>query len=156
MTKILNIKIDQKDTIEKTIDNHVNAQNATGNRREWQLHIFNGDNAKIVSHQDGNYYDSKVDVSVFSLDDLFTEKSIDEMPSFNDDYSESRTEFMKIHNLESMNDLDEEMQKEYDALLEAYKENTMSFARSNLTTKDEIESQAGDGSIIATYKIEWV
>ena len=160
MTKILNIQIDKKDAIEKTIDNHVNAQNATGNRREWQLHIFNGDNAKIVSHQDGNYYDSKVDVDVFSLDDLFSEKSINDMPSFNDDYSESRKEFMGIHNLESMDedDLDEEMQKEYDALLSAYQENTMDFAKSNLSgsTKDEVSSKAGNGENLHSYKIEWI
>ena len=158
MTKILNIQIDKKDAIEKTIDNHVNAQNATGNRREWQLHIFNGDNAKIVSHQDGNYYDSKVDVDVFSLDDLFSEKSINDMPSFNDDYSESRKEFMDIHNLESMDDLDEDMQAEYDTLLSAYQENTMDFAKSNLSgsTKDEVSSKAGNGENLHSYKIEWI
>ena len=152
----MTIEINKQDVIEKIINNHINEQFATGNRREWQLHIFNMDNAKIVLHQDGNYYDSKVDVNVISLDDLFSEESINDMPSFNDDYSESRTEFMKIHNLESMNDLDEEMQKEYDALLEAYKENTMSFARSNLTTKDEIESRDGEENVLRLYKIEWV
>lgn len=150
------IQINKQDAIDKVIDNHVNEQNATGNRREWQLHIFNGDTAKIVSHQDGNYYDSKVDVDVIGLDDLFSETSINDMPSFNDDYSESRTEFMKIHNLESMDDLDEALQAEYDTLLNEYQENTMSFARSNLTTKDEITSEDAEGVVIATYKVEWV
>jgi hypothetical protein len=150
------IQINTQDAIEKTIDNHVNTQNASGNRREWQLHIFNGDNAKIVSHQDGNYYDSKVDVDVLSLDELFTEESINEMPSFNDDYSESRTEFMENHHLESMDELDEDLQSEYDILLSEYQDTTMSFAKSNLSTKDEISSEDAEGVVIATYKIEWV
>ena len=154
----MTIEINKQDVIEKIINNHINEQFATGNRREWQLHIFNGDNAKIVSHQDGNYYDSKVVVDVFSLDDLFSEKSINDIPSFNDDYSESRKEFMDIHNLESMDDLDEDMQAEYDTLLSAYQENTMDFAKSNLSglTKDEVSSKAGNGEILRSYKIEWI
>jgi len=154
MTNI--IQLNKQDVIEKTIDNHVNAQNATGNRREWQLHIFNGDNAKIVSHQDGNYYDLKVDVDIINLDDLFSEESINDMPSFNDDYSESRTEFMKNHDIESMDNLDKDMQNEYDALLNEYQKNTMSFAKSNLSTKDEISNEDAEGIVIATYKIEWI
>ncbi len=150
------IRLNKQDVIEKTIDNHINEQNATGNRREWQLHIFNGDNAKTVSHQDGNYYDSKVDVDLFGLDDLFTDESINDMPCFNDDYSESRKEFMKNHDIESMDDLTEEMQTEYDTLLNEYQETTMRFAESNLSTKDEISSEDAEGNIIATYKIEWI
>jgi hypothetical protein len=152
------IQINKLDVIEKTIDNHVNEQNATGNRREWQLHIFNGDNAKIVSHQDGNYYDSKVDVDVLELDALFEETAINDMPSFNDDYSDSRKEFMKVNNLESIDDLDTDMQEKYDTILDEYQSNTMDFAKSNLagSTKDEVSSENGNGEIIHSYKIEWI
>jgi hypothetical protein len=157
-TNMKTIQINKEDAIGKTIDNHVNAQNATGNRREWQLHIFNGDNAKIVSHQDGNYYDSKVDVDVLGLDELFDENAINDIPSFGDDYSESRKDFMKDNDLESMDDLDEELQEKYDTLLDEYQSNTMDFAKSNLagSTKDEVTSEAAEGIIINTYKIKWV
>jgi len=155
---MVTIKLNKQDVIEKTIDNHVNQQNASGNRREWQLHIFNGDNAKVVSHQDGNYYDSKVNVDILGLDDLFSEDSINEMPSFNDDYSDSREAFLKDNDLESMDDLDTDMQEKYDNLLNEYQETTMSFAKSNLagSTKDEVSSEDGNGEIIHSYKIEWI
>jgi len=152
------IQINKKEAIEKTIDNHVNQQNNTGGRREWQLHIFNGNIAKIVLHQDGNYYDSKVDVDVLSLDELFDESAINDMPCFSDDYSESRKEFMKDHDLESMDNLNEDMQEKYDALLKEYKETTMENAESNLSAarKDEVSSENAEGLIVAQYKIEWI
>jgi hypothetical protein len=152
------IQVNKAELIDKTIDNHLNQQMATGNRREWQIHILDGDNAKIVLHQDGNYYDSNAEVYILSLDELFDEGAIDDMPSFSDDYSESREEFMKDHDLESMDDLNEDMQKEYDDLLEAYKKNTMDFAKSTLSAgrKEKVSSENAEGYIIATYKIEYV
>lgn len=151
------IELNRNEVIEKYIDNVINQEMQTGGRREFELHIFNGDQAKVRSHQDGNSYDSKIDVDVLNLEELFEKTSINEIPSFNDDYSESRKEFMENYGLETMDELDEKQQEKYDELLLAYMSNSMDIAKAILSAgmKTFVKSENAEGSIVV-YKINWV
>jgi hypothetical protein len=174
------IRINRKELVEKLIDEEVNKINATGRNGGWQVHVFPGKFKQMESeiidvkpffHQNGNFYGHEVGhVCEFGIEAFFDysgELGDRGLFDFNEERNRAKEEYLKDVRFNQLVDIDED--NLYDDLPEADKkaiekkqdewaENQQKYAEeiASANTINEINCEDAEGTILHTYKIEWV
>jgi len=168
------IRVNQKELVEKLIDQKVNELNASGRRGGWEVHVFpywfkeenQTHDGKITFHQDGNFYPPDAGhVCTFPAEEFFDWGGADMHDSdifqILESRNDARKDFKRDNNLDAdfdMETLDEDMKLELEQMEREYLETSQQFTHETLSsnTKDKVECVDGEGEVIHTYKVEYV
>lgn len=166
------IRINRKELVEKLSDEKINEHLGTGRRGGWEVHVFpcwfkNQEihDVKTQFHQDGNFYGNEVGhVCTFGVEAFFDWDGGDmdcrDLFMTNDARSDAREEFKKEYELsdDDLSDLDDEMKAELEKKEREYKDNCIQFSEETVSGNmlDQIICEDAEGTVLHTYKVEWV